>query len=179
MAAAETGAENEDVHYVPRAGGRYYTDVRAVAGSGPYTLDIGSDDRDGDGVADAADLCPLVRDERQRDWDRDKHGDACDRSAKVTITSVRRRGRRLTVRARMLPSTLAARAFRLAVFKRTCKPRRCHYRRGRDRRAAKSRSGRVELHLRVAPGRYRLRAELRASAYRKAHSHTRRVLVPR
>jgi hypothetical protein len=35
-------------------------------------------DRDGDGVPDDGDDCPLVADPAQRDADRDGHGDACD-----------------------------------------------------------------------------------------------------
>lgn len=36
-------------------------------------------DRDGDGIADAADLCPDIADPMQRDHDGDLRGDACDR----------------------------------------------------------------------------------------------------
>jgi hypothetical protein len=36
-------------------------------------------DRDGDGIADATDLCPDVADPMQRDHDGDLRGDACDR----------------------------------------------------------------------------------------------------
>ena len=177
VAAAETEGGDEDIHYVPAVSGVYYIDVRAIAGSGPYTLEIGSDDGDGDGVADAADDCPGVRDARQRDWDRDGHGDLCDRSARVTITSVHRTGRRLRVRARMLPSALPARALHLAVLHKTCKRRHCGYKRGRDRRAARTHAGRVDVRFRLAPGRYRLHAELHAAGYRRAKSGTRSVLV--
>lgn len=46
-------------------------------GSGGW-CSLGQEDTDGDGVGDACDLCPLVRDPQQADRDGDGLGDACD-----------------------------------------------------------------------------------------------------
>ena len=178
-AVAEGPSANEEIHHVPAASGSYYLDVRAIAGSGAYTLETASDDRDGDGVADASDVCPGSFDPLQRDWDRDRRGDRCDRSARVILTGVKRTNRRLRVRARMWPATLAARSFRLKVWKRVCKRGRCVYRPGRTRAARVARDGRVELRFRLSPARYRIRAELRATGYERRTTRPRRVVVPR
>ena len=178
-AAAEGPTGNEEIHFVPVVSGTHYVDVRAISGSDPYTLETASDDLDGDGIADGKDVCPQASDPLQRNWDRDGRGDRCDRSARVIFTGLKRTRRQLRVRARMWPATLPARAFRLKIWKRACTRRRCVYRPGRTRLARRSSAGRVELHPRLAPGRYRLRAELRASGYDRVRSGSRRVLIPR
>ena len=70
--------------------GRTTSTSARIAGAGPYTLETASDDLDGDGAADASDVCPRAFDPLQRDWDRDRRGDRCDRSARVILTGVKR-----------------------------------------------------------------------------------------
>ncbi len=170
VAFAETTSGNEDIHYKPTSTGDYFIDAHAASGAGLYTLEIASDDQDGDGVANDEDNCPTRANARQRDWDDDGKGDVCDPSSKVSITSVRHKGHRVAVRGRMLPITLSPRAFRLSVSKLSCRGRRCHYRHVRTLVAKKSSKGRVTLRLSLAPGRYRFEAALRAKGYRKTHS---------
>jgi hypothetical protein len=177
VAAAETASASEVIHYTPQITGGYYIDVRAISGSGPYTLEIASDDQDGDGIADDRDVCPTRADPRQRDWDADGKGDLCDRSASVSITSVAKARRRVRVRVKMLPTSLPARALRLRVSKRVCGSRRCSYRRPRYFRPKTVRGGRATLRFRLRPGRYRLRATERHREYRNAQSHQRGVRV--
>jgi hypothetical protein len=174
VGAAPVAGPGADLRLTPPTTGRYYLDVR---GSGSYTLSALRDDRDGDGVGDASDKCPDRADPRQRDWDGDGHGDLCDRSARVALTGVSRKGRRLTVRARMWPVTLSPKAFRLRVERRACAG--CRLRPVRSRRAKKAPAGRVKLAFRVAPGRYRLRAALSAKGYEAARSRPRAILVRR
>ena len=170
VAFAETTSGNEDIHYKPTATGDYFIDAHAASGAGPYTLEIASDDQDGDGVANAEDNCPTRANARQRDWDDDGRGDVCDSSSKVFITSVRHKGKRVVVRGRMLPITLRPRAFHLYVSKLSCRGTRCRYHRVRTILAKKSSRGRVTLRLRLGSGRYRFEAALRAKSYRKTHS---------
>jgi hypothetical protein len=179
VAVAEGPNGNEEIHHTPARSGTYYLDVRAISGSDPYTLETASDDRDGDGVADGADLCLNVSDPLQRNWDGDNDGDRCDRSARVILTGLSRKRRRLTVRARMWPATVPATAFSLRLWKRACKRSRCSYRAARTRHATRSTDGRVELRLSLGHGRFRLRGELRASGYDLARTGTRSVLVRR
>jgi len=179
LAVAEGPGGNEEIHHTPAVSGTYYVDVRAIAGSGTYTLDVASDDFDADGVPNGGDACPAVYDPLQRDWDRDGLGDRCDRSARVTLTGVKRMRGRLLVRARMWPATVPATAFRLRVWKRVCKRSRCRYRPARTRRATVVRDGRVELRLDLPRGRYRLQGEARASGYERVRTRTRTVLVRR
>ncbi len=179
VAFSEHPGGNEEIHYRPPASGTYFIDVRAISGSGPYTLEIASDDADGDGVANGSDNCPSEANPAQRDWDGDGRGDVCDASARISIRSIRTRGSRVRVRGRMLPTLLPARAYRLRVSKRVCRGDRCRYRQVRVLRARRARRGRVELRLRLAPGRYRLRAVLRAQGYRHARSSARRLRVRR
>jgi hypothetical protein len=47
----------------------------------------GGGDQDGDGVADAIDLCPTLADPQQRDHDGDGRGDVCDRCPALPSTS--------------------------------------------------------------------------------------------
>ncbi len=170
VAFAETSSGNEDIHYKPPSSGDYFIDTHAVAGTGPYTLEVASDDQDGDGAANAEDDCPTRSNASQRDWDDDGKGDACDPSSKVSITSVRHKGNRVAVSGRMLPITLSPRAFRMSVSKLSCRGRRCHYRHVRTILAKKASKGRVTLRLALSPGRYRFEAALRAKGYRKTHS---------
>jgi hypothetical protein len=170
VAFAETTSGNEDIHYKPTATGDYFIDAHAASGAGPYTLEIASDDQDGDQVADAEDDCPTRANASQRDWDDDGKGDVCDSSSKVFITSVRHKGRRVAVRGRLLPITLRPRAFHLYVSRLSCRGTRCHYHRVRTLLAKKTRKGRVTLRLRLNPGHYRFQAALRAKGYRRTHS---------
>jgi hypothetical protein len=179
VAYAETPGGNEDMRFTAPADGAYFVDVRAIAGSGPYTLEIAIDDQDGDGIADGQDRCPSRRDPFQTDWDGDGMGDACDRSARVSITGVRRRGRRVRVKGRMLPESLPPEAFSLRISRRVCRARGCRYRRIRERLARTATQGRVEIRLRLRPGRYRLRAALRASDYERARSRSKAVVIRR
>ena len=178
VAASElTG--NDELHYTPPTTGRYFLDVRAIERSGEYVLETAADDLDGDGVGNRDDVCANVADPRQRDWDGDGRGDLCDRSARVVFAGVSRKGRRIRVRARMLPVTLPAKAFGLRLARRTCKHGHCRPRALRTRRAARARDGRVELRFKLPPGRYRLTAALKAKGYDSARSGTRSVLVRR
>jgi len=167
------------IRHVPAVSGTYYLDVRAGSGSGLYQLQTASDDFDGDGVSDYSDVCPGLFDPLQLDWNANGRGDRCDRSARVTLTGVKRTRGRLLVRARMWPATVPATAFRLRVWKRVCKRSRCRYRPARTRRATVVRDGRVELRLDLPRGRYRLRGEARASGYERVRTRTRTVLVRR
>ncbi len=178
-AVAEGPSGTEEIHHVPAVSGTYHLDVRAISGSGSYTLETASDDSDGDGVANGADVCPSVSDALQRDWDRDRRGDRCDRSARVTLAGVSRKRGRLLVRARMQPATLPGTAFRLRLWKRTCKRSRCSYRPARTRRATRARDGRVELRLDLSRGRYRLQGELRSVGYDRARTGKRSVVISR
>jgi N-acetylneuraminic acid mutarotase len=84
-------------------GGTTFLSASGVASGG--RLEFGRPDADDDGVADACDSCPndpfddgdgdgrcadvdncpLAANRAQRNWDADRHGDACDRSARVTL----------------------------------------------------------------------------------------------
>ncbi|MBN1529503.1 MAG: hypothetical protein JW895_10615, partial [Thermoleophilaceae bacterium] len=175
--ASSEGAGNEVLRFTPRTAGRYVLDVRAIEGSGQYVLETVSDDRDRDGVADASDLCPLVADPRQRDWDNDGRGDLCDRSARIRIARVMRRGKRVRVRAQMWPSALPARAMRLHVGQRVCR-RSCRFRRLRSVRPPSAINGHVNLGLKLRPGRYRLTAVVSAKGFRSVRSRSRGISVP-
>jgi hypothetical protein len=180
VAYAETPGANEDLHHTPAADGAYFIDVRAIAGAGSYTLEIASDDQDGDGIPDAQDRCPSNADPFQIDWDGDGRGDACDSSSRVSITAVRRRGRRVRVKGRMLPASLPPEAFTLRVSRRVCRgARSCRYRRVRTVRARTATQGRVQIRLKLRRGRFRLRAVLRAPGYDAARSRSRTVVVRR
>ena len=122
---------------------------------------------------------PPTADPRQRDWDHDGDGDLCDRSSKVVFSGISRKGRRVRVRARMWPVTLPAKAFELRVARRICARGTCKLRKLRDRRPGAAEGGRVELRLKLAPGRYRLIAAASSKGYRPARSRARSVLVPR
>ena len=152
-AVAEGPTGNEEIHHVPAVSGTYFLDVRAIAGSGSYTLEAASDDLDGDGVADCERRVPALvrsaparlgsrsprrslRPQRARDPDRrEAHGPsdcsfapACGRP-----------------RCRPRPSASS-------VWKRVCKRGRCRYRPGSHAGArAGSRDGRVELRFRLPP----------------------------
>jgi Zn-dependent metalloprotease len=170
VAFAETTSGNEDIHYKPTASGDYSIDAHAASGAGPYTLEVASDDQDGDQVANAEDDCPTRANASQRDWDDDGKGDVCDPSSKVSITSVRHKGSRVAVRGRLLPITLSPRAFHLYVSRRSCRGTHCHYHRMRTILAKKASRGRVTLRLRLGGGQYRFEAALRAKGYRRTHS---------
>jgi hypothetical protein len=173
VAHAETPGANEDLRYTPAVDGSYFIDVRAIAGAGPYTLEIASDDQDADGIADGQDRCPTIPDPLQTDWDSDGRGDACDRSSRIRITSLRRRGKRVRVTGRMLPVILPVRAFSLEVSRRSCRGRGCRWRPVRAFRARDGSQGRVRLTVRLRRGRYRMRAVVRARGYTPARSRAR------
>jgi Zn-dependent metalloprotease len=176
---SETATANEEVRYGPMTNGSYFIDVRAIAGAGPYTLEAAIDDRDGDGVADGQDLCPISPDPLQRDWDGDRQGDVCDRSSRIWITKLRRRGTRLRVGGKMLPTLLPARAFSLELSRRTCQAQRCRWRPRRAVRARRGSNGHARLTVRLRRGRYRMHAVVRADRYRPARSRTRLLYVRR
>jgi Fungalysin metallopeptidase (M36)/Bacterial pre-peptidase C-terminal domain len=177
LAFAETTSGNEDIHFTPPADGDYFVDVRAASGTGTYTLEVASDDRDGDGVANAEDNCPTRSNASQRDWDGDDHGDVCDRSSRASITSVKRKGQRVAVTGRLLPITLKPRAYHLRISKLVCEGGRCRYRHVRTVLAKKSKRGRVTLRFRLGGGRYRMQALLLQKGYRHARSGRRAVRV--
>jgi hypothetical protein len=174
VGAAPVAGPGADLRFTPPTTGRYYLDVR---GSGSYNLDALRDDADEDGVGDAADTCPERADPRQRDWDRDGDGDLCDRSARVALTGVSRKGRRLTVRARMWPVTLPAKAFRLRVERRACA--KCRLRPVRSRGTKKAPAGRMKLVFSLRPGRYRLTPAVSAKGYDATRGRSRAILVRR
>jgi Bacterial pre-peptidase C-terminal domain len=177
VAYAETPGGNEDLRYTAVADGSYFIDVRAVGGAGPYTLEVVIDDQDADGIADGQDRCPTRPDPLQTDWDGDGRGDACDRSSRILITGVRRRGVRIRVRGRMFPVTLPAGAFGLKVTRRVCRGGQCRWRSMRRLQAGRAVEGRVRLTLRLPRGRFRLRAVLNAAGYQAARSPARVVTV--
>src|SRR4029453_7955984 len=122
---------------------------------GPYPLEAAIDDADGGGIADGNDVCPISPDPLQTDWDGDGRGDVCDRSARVWITKLRRRGRRVRVTGRMLPTLLPPRAFSLELSRRTCRAHRCSWRLRRAVRARRGSRGDARLTVRLRRGRYR------------------------
>ena len=71
------GPDEEIAFTAPRAGS-YYLDVFTPLGSATYTVRT-LPDADGDGVANAADNCPVRRNPLQVNRDGDAFGDACDR----------------------------------------------------------------------------------------------------
>ena len=159
--------------------GRGFIDGAGLDEAGLSTAVVGAADRDGDGVPDARDRCPRRADPAQADWDRDGRGDACDRSARVRITGVRRRGRRVRVRGVMQPRALRPRAFALRVSMRSCRERRCRYRHRAWRRGTGKTRGRAEVRMRLRPGRFRLQAVVRSPRYTPVRSASRAVVVPR
>lgn len=139
-----------------------------------------ANDADGDGHGAEADNCPAVANRGQADWDRDGRGDACDTSARVYLDSVRVAKRRLTATGRMRPSDLPFGAFRLVLTRRTCPAaRRCHYRQVADVTArTRAANGRLTLVARnLRPGRYHVRAVLRAAGYERARTASRAIRV--
>ena len=69
-----------------------------------------ANDVDGDGRGAEEDNCPQAANRTQTDWDADDRGDACDSSAMVRVRKLRRRGRKVTLRATYRPTLLGARA---------------------------------------------------------------------
>jgi len=130
-----------------------------------------ANDVDHDGIGANEDNCPRKANPRQADWDDDGRGDVCDRSSRVRMR-VRRRGRRIVVIGSLRPKHLRPRAFRLRVLRLACAGGRCRHRTVRVVRARRGRRGRPVLRLRLAPGRYRLRAALRARGYRVTRTRT-------
>jgi len=180
VAASEREGTGETINFTPTRSGDHYLHVRAIVGAGPYTVVAEIDDADGDGVADGADNCPTAPNRDQRDWDGDGRGDRCDRSSRIAIVRIRRRGRRVTLIGSMRPVHLSARSFRLALTRFSCRGGRCRFRAVRAPRARRSaRRGRVTLRFRLRPGSYRVRGVLRASGYRRTTSRRARVVVPR
>jgi hypothetical protein len=136
-----------------------------------------TNDRDDDGIGGQDDNCPRVANRRQRNWDGDRRGDACDRSARVALSRATRAGRVVGAVATLRPDLLGPRAVKLKVEHRVC-AKRCSWQTVRVRvRARRIRQGRVQLHMRLERGDYRLRARLTDRRYTRAHSRS--LAVPR
>jgi Fungalysin metallopeptidase (M36)/Fungalysin/Thermolysin Propeptide Motif len=136
-------------------------------------------DVDGDGIGADADDCPLVANPAQRDWDADGLGDACDRSARVTLRRRSLRGHTLRVAGTVRPIDVGAAAWRVRLSRRTCRGGPCRYVFSTERRDARSLAGgqvAMTLRLRLA-GRYRLQAVLRSPNYERARSHVITLVV--
>jgi hypothetical protein len=171
---------SEVVRYTAAGAGTYFVDVAAAAGAGSYSLRVESDDADGDGIADGRDRCPGLREPDQTDFDRDGHGDACDRSARASIRRVSARRGRLVVTGGYRPLRVGAGAWRLRVAPLTCRGRRCRSGRARERRGARRAArGIARLSLRLRPGRYRIQAVIRSRRHSVARSRSVTVRVPR
>jgi hypothetical protein len=130
-----------------------------------------ANDVDGDGVGADTDNCPALRNPAQTDWDGDRRGDACDPSARVRILRVSQRRGRVSVRASLRPTLLAPSALRVRVLRRVCTAGRCRERLVREIRGARgARAGDPTAAFRLRPGRYVLRATVRAPHYARVTS---------
>jgi Bacterial pre-peptidase C-terminal domain len=169
--AATPGTSAETFSYTVQQAGIYYLDVRAASGSGSYALSVLSD-RDADCVLDGSDNCPTVRNAGQKDWDTDGIGDACDPSARATLSRASVRGLDVVLVGRMLPSLLPSRSWHIIVRRRSCSDGVCRYRFVTETSGAKrlsSRALRLVWHARRS-GRYRFRAVVRHAGYEAARS---------
>lgn len=170
----------ESFRYTPGATGDYALDVGKAGAGGAYRIDVTSDDQDDDGVANDQDNCPAIANADQHDFDEDNQGDACDRSALVTLSKPVLKHTHLTLRGQTTPASIPASAWRVDLQRRSCHASKCRYVHVRDLRGARrsGSSGRVVLRARLRrAGRYRLRAILHDPTHSTAKSATRSLRV--
>ena len=171
---------------MPTQTGTHFADVTAINGAGTYSLTV-QQDSDGDGIIDQADKfpddpandadrdgrganadnCPTVSNKAQTDWDRDRKGDACDRSAKVSVKRLRTKGRKVVLRVTARPTLLKASAIRVSAGS------------ARIRTRVKARgAGRFDVTVAFRrAGSFRVRATLRDTRHTRARSTAIRVRV--
>ncbi len=166
------GIADEVFTYRAVAAGIHYLDIAAASGAGSYAVRVDPDaDLDGvpDGTGSAGAGSPAPSPQRAGRQPRSP-------SPRVELYAIVRLRRAFLVRGRLLPTTLPAGAWRVAVQARRCAGGRCRWRRFAEAAAARAApDGRVQVRLVLPRGRYRLRAVLRATGLAIAPSPWRRL----